>query len=627
MGSAVRRRYTWGVLFPGLRWTDLGFALGSLVAGLVIGWSALGVQADRALYDFLLRVNPPPAQSSRSLILAFDDKTLAPPGGLQRLREPLAQALAVLARYEPKAVAIDLLLTEPGDEKANAALEEALAAMGNVILATHLTAAEDVRWLEPLAAFRKHAAALGHVHAAPDQDGVSRRIVLAKASGSDRRWALALEALRIAEGVDRIVETEAGLDVGDVFVPVPRREDRALLIRYAHPSRPVERLSLIDIIENPATAAAVRGRVVFVGVVVAGGPDQYLMTPYSYGQAMSGVEINANAYETLAHGSFLRTVPPSIELLIAVLTMLGLALTFRLLSGKTAFVVGAALLVAIHAAPFILFRINWVLPFVPIAAVTWLSFLSGGGRQYLRLRGYFREAEAARGRYQRAIHYVTHEMRTPLTTIQGSSELISRYPLAEEKRKEIAERIHTESVRLGRMVDMFLSVERLAAGQLELHPKAVPVEEVLRVSVERSHPLADKKSIQIQLIAEPDFVRGDAEFLEYACYNLLTNAVKYSPAHSTITVRADSDSQNVCISVTDEGYGMDEADLKNIFQRFYRTQGARESGERGTGLGLALVEEIVIQHGGTIEVESRLGEGSRFTLTLPRAAQPAVGVQ
>jgi signal transduction histidine kinase len=304
-----------------------------------------------------------------------------------------------------------------------------------------------------------------------------------------------------------------------------------------------------------------------------------------------------------------------------------LTLTFRLLSGKPAFAVGATLLVAIHAAPFVLLRLDWVLPFAPIAAVTWFSFLSSGGRQYLRLRGHLHESEAARGRYQRAIHYVTHEMRTPLTTIQGSSELISRSPLAEEKRKEIAERIHSESVRLGRMVDMFLSVERLAAGQLELHPKAVPAEEVLRISVERSRPLADKKSIRIELDSQPGLIRGDAEFLEYACYNLLTNAVKYSPAHSTITVRADSDSQNVRISVTDEGYGMDDADLKNIFQRFYRTQQARESGEKGTGLGLALVEEIVIQHGGTIEVESRLGEGSRFTLTLPCAPQPAIGVK
>jgi signal transduction histidine kinase len=383
-------------------------------------------------------------------------------------------------------------------------------------------------------------------------------------------------------------------------------------------------LSLIDVIENPSTAAAVRGRVVFVGVVVAGGPDQYLMTPYSYGQAMSGVEINANAYETLARGSFLQTAPPSIELLISVLALLGLTATFRLLSGKRAFAVGAALLIAIHAAPLVLFRIGWVLPFVPIAAVTWLSFLSSGGRQYLRLRGHFREADAARGRYQRAIHYVTHEMRTPLTTIQGSSELISRYPLAEEKRKEIAERIHSESVRLGRMVDMFLSVERLSSGELELRREAVAPDPLLAECCERIRPLAQRKRIRIshQTGDAPDIL-GDREFLEYACYNLISNAVKYSPAETAITVRAWPEKGHVLVSVEDQGYGMDASDLKKIFQKFYRAKTAGESGEQGTGIGLAIVEEIVVQHGGSIAVESEVGRGSRFTLTLPRAESPA----
>jgi signal transduction histidine kinase len=120
---------------------------------------------------------------------------------------------------------------------------------------------------------------------------------------------------------------------------------------------------------------------------------------------------------------------------------------------------------------------------------------------------------------------------------------------------------------------------------------------------------------------------GDREFLEYACYNLLTNAVKYSPAHSTITVRAGCDNENVWISVADRGCGMDEADLKNIFKRFYRTKEAQQSGETGSGLGLAIVEEIVMQHGGSIQVESRLHKGSRFVVSIPRFADSAVSAQ
>ena len=112
---------------------------------------------------------------------------------------------------------------------------------------------------------------------------------------------------------------------------------------------------------------------------------------------------------------------------------------------------------------------------------------------------------------------------------------------------------------------------------------------------------------------------GDREFLEYACYNLITNAVKYSPASTTITVRARHDTEKVYISVEDSGYGMDETEIKQIFGKFYRTKKALESGVDGSGLGLAIVEEIVVRHGGSIEVESRVNHGSRFTLSLPSA--------
>ena len=116
---------------------------------------------------------------------------------------------------------------------------------------------------------------------------------------------------------------------------------------------------------------------------------------------------------------------------------------------------------------------------------------------------------------------------------------------------------------------------------------------------------------------------GDREFLEYACYNLITNAVKYSPASTIITVRAWHETEKVCISVEDLGYGMDETEIKQIFGKFYRTKKALQSGVDGSGLGLAIVEEIVVRHGGSIEVESRVNHGSRFTLSLPSASRRA----
>jgi two-component system sensor histidine kinase SenX3 len=105
--------------------------------------------------------------------------------------------------------------------------------------------------------------------------------------------------------------------------------------------------------------------------------------------------------------------------------------------------------------------------------------------------------------------------------------------------------------------------------------------------------------------------------MEYAYYNLLTNAVKYSPTQTEVTTGVTRENGHIRISVQDQGIGMDQKEVRRIFQRFYRTKKAEESGEVGTGIGLSIVEQIVTQHGGTIEVKSRPGEGSCFTLVLP----------
>ncbi len=111
--------------------------------------------------------------------------------------------------------------------------------------------------------------------------------------------------------------------------------------------------------------------------------------------------------------------------------------------------------------------------------------------------------------------------------------------------------------------------------------------------------------------------------MEYAVYNLITNAIKYSPQRTEVTVSGGRGEEHVRLSVRDQGIGMDQKEVRKIFQKFYRTKRAEESGEVGTGIGLSIVEQIVTQHGGTIEVESRPGEGSCFTLVLPVSSSHA----
>ncbi|MBI1353046.1 MAG: CHASE2 domain-containing protein [Acidobacteria bacterium] len=591
---------------------------GAALFGLLLSFTPIGGQLDYWTYDLLLRLFPPPARQSSAVILAIDERTLAASGGLMNLRRPVGEALQILERYEPASIAIDIVLSERRDDAENEALARAIATEPPTVLAANLRA-DGQGWENPVEPFSSAAAALGHVHAEPDADGVCRRILLAKAAGRERRWALGLEAFRLARDATDILQTEDGLQVGDAFIPAPYRRDQELLLRYANPASPIERLSLQTVLEDPSAAEAVRGRAVFVGVLVLGGLDRYLMTPYSFGEPMAGVEINASVYETLARGEFLRPVAPSTALAAALLLAGAFALLFRRLSGWRAVAAGAGLLALAQTLPALLFQQDLVFPAAQTTFVAWACFLTGASYHYLVVRRQLEVSEAQTNRYQKAVHYVTHEMRTPLTAIQGSSELISRFSLPEDKQRQIGELIHKESQRLARMVEIFLSVERLSAGQLELRREAVSVSDVLEECVRRVRPLADRKRIAVSCEAPPHLrVDGDHELLEYACYNLISNAVKYSPAETAIDVRAWSSPDRILIAVRDQGYGMDSSELRKIFQRFYRARTAQQSGENGSGLGLAIVEEIVIQHQGSISVESQPGEGSCFTVSLPR---------
>ncbi|MDQ6677153.1 MAG: sensor histidine kinase [Acidobacteriota bacterium] len=110
--------------------------------------------------------------------------------------------------------------------------------------------------------------------------------------------------------------------------------------------------------------------------------------------------------------------------------------------------------------------------------------------------------------------------------------------------------------------------------------------------------------------------------MEYAFYNLLTNAVKYSPPDTRVTVSGDKRNGRIRVSVEDQGIGIDPKDARRIFEKFYRTKTAEQSSEKGTGIGLSIVEQIVIQHGGSIAVSSEVGKGSKFTVSLPAGQRP-----
>lgn len=594
---------------------------GAFAVAVIGGYFSLPLDHDA--YDEMFRRYRPAPWQAESVLLVIDEATLdSIPGGMAGIRAPLARGLRLVGEAKPKAVAVDVILANPTNPADDNQLAGALAACPNLVLSSELIAGHG--WEEPLPEFRKAAAAVGHVHSSPDGDAVARKIPLVRLNegGISRRWALSLEAFRLSRHAD-IVETYGSddLDVSGTHIP-GIGPDRAMRVRFPPPDHKLRQVSLRDLLDNPALAREFSGKVAFVGSTAQTEHDR-LFTPYSEGIPTSGIEIHADAFETMAHGLFITDVSEVRAVLFAGLLVAAAGLAFRYLPAWVAYLASVGIVAAGTVAPYIAFTYGRVLSFSTSAAAAWFGTITAAAYYHLVVRKSLRRSEAEKARYQQAMHFVTHEMRTPLSAIQGSSELISRFALTEEKRKQVALLINSESKRLARMVEIFLNVERLSAGQMELKHEAISVREMVEICVERTRPLAERKKIAITLEPIPDELRltGDRELMEYACYNLLTNAVKYSPQHTEVTVSVRLDvSRGVSwarIAVQDQGIGMDQKEVKQIFRKFYRTKKAEESGEMGTGIGLSIVQQIVEQHGGQIEVVSEPGRGSCFTLVLP----------
>jgi two-component system sensor histidine kinase SenX3 len=215
---------------------------------------------------------------------------------------------------------------------------------------------------------------------------------------------------------------------------------------------------------------------------------------------------------------------------------------------------------------------------------------------------------------------ISHELKTPV----GAMGLLAETLTMEDDpvvARRLAERIVNEAFRMDRTIEDLLVLSRIESEEA---PEREPVVASLAIAeaVERIRPGAEQAGIDIE-VADPDpllVVFGDRRQIVSALYNLLDNAVKYSDAGAIIEVRARRDGTRLAIAVQDHGFGIPKGDLERVFERFYRVDQARSRSTGGTGLGLAIVRHVATNHAGEVTVESRLGEGSTFTLVLPSDA-------
>jgi signal transduction histidine kinase len=219
------------------------------------------------------------------------------------------------------------------------------------------------------------------------------------------------------------------------------------------------------------------------------------------------------------------------------------------------------------------------------------------------------------------ITHITHELLTPLTTINSYNEMLMEDEIDNiEMQKEFYNTISDETRRLTRLVKNLLNISKIEMGSLTLNKGLVKTDWLFDDCLTAVEGAAQKKNITIERNLPDHFpsLFGDKELLKVGIINILGNAVKYTPEKGQIKFILTEQDDVVVFEVIDNGYGISKDDLAHIFDKFYRSTDPRVTEQTGSGLGLALTSEIVRLHGGEIEVNSKVDEGSHFVVRLPK---------
>jgi signal transduction histidine kinase len=219
----------------------------------------------------------------------------------------------------------------------------------------------------------------------------------------------------------------------------------------------------------------------------------------------------------------------------------------------------------------------------------------------------------------RFLSTVSHELRTPLTSISGYLQLLEQGVVGELTPEQLGY-VHVaqrNGERLASLIDDLLMLSRFDAGRIDLKSERVDLAEQLQNLREEMQPVADKGESRLELETAGDLVvEGDARRLQQSFANLVSNAIKFNRPGGEVKISAAARNGAAVVEVTDEGVGIPPGELTRIGERFFRA--STTTNMPGTGLGLAITREIVERHGGTLEIESEVGAGSTFRISLPR---------
>jgi signal transduction histidine kinase len=215
-----------------------------------------------------------------------------------------------------------------------------------------------------------------------------------------------------------------------------------------------------------------------------------------------------------------------------------------------------------------------------------------------------------------------HELRTPLSSLSTATYLLLRPEMSHEQRDQIINNIHNETMRLNALASSFLDLARLESGRVQFRKNPFSIADLMYETKDVMSSKAAEDNIQIR-VESPEglpLLEADRDKIKQVILNLLSNAIKYNRPNGTVMLRAEASENEMTLFIQDTGLGIPDESLPHLFEKFYRVR-EHETRASGTGLGLSICKQIIHGHGGRIEVKSKIGVGTVFSLFLPRASR------
>jgi signal transduction histidine kinase len=386
--------------------------------------------------------------------------------------------------------------------------------------------------------------------------------------------------------------------------------------------------SFIDVQEGRVSPDVFKDKIVIIGRDTRSDAKDYLMTPYSRDiLAMPRFELHANILDTMIENDAPIKSPNWLTLLItcciAVLTVF-VVLTLR--PGRGLFILGLTL-GAYTIATWLAFLFGeiWIDYSHPLFAIFICYYFFIPYRliienrrswEYFQRNSLLTQVEELKSNFLRMM---SHDLKTPLARIQGMTELALRdNNTLSPKQQDALRTINQSSEELTEFVGSILDLGRIESKEIKLQLKSKDINALLTEVVQKLDYFSKQKNITVVTEFEPMFsVKVDEDLMRQVFYNLVENAIKYSPEGSSILVSTDEVDGRVVVQVADQGMGIPADEIGNLFMKFYRSRTVREGAIKGSGLGLYLARYFVDLHAGQISVESEKNKGSTFTVELP----------